>query len=509
MVPRSPLLLIVGMHHSGTSLLGKLLPVCGIATSTPKVGDEITALQEQLLIDLDRWWPSPRGMKPLPDRWLASARGQRALDELISLLQEEQERQTGPWAISDPRSSLLLPLWQTACTKLQIPLQLVLAVRDPADVMLSLVESHQATTGMDGWRAQRLWWRFNSDVLRQGCDLPLQVISYERWFDPAKSLQQLRSLGASQSSSDLRVILANTLKPSDKPSRRAARHCGPTAQVRQFHQWLQTLALQPAQRAKALHWLEQQDAPSALAPLPRKRSELKRRVNTWRGRPPQNHVATHPWGYLAEIVCGGQGPAADHLLQAWLQHGFRKFELERFAALAGSKPDAEPWQADQPAVQLQVRGGDLNTWPTHTWLQHCPITGHGSIRAVPYGTAGASPILINLADLQLQEGPEGGKELERLTQFQRIWDPDPQRVQVLRQFGVKASCLKPEQPLKRFPQPTPEAEPWQADQTAVQLQVRGGDLNTWPTHAWLQHCPIKEHDSITAVPYGTAGPPPY
>ena len=68
----TPLLLIVGMHRSGTSLLGSLLPACGIAMPGPLIsGDihnpegyferaDVTALQEQLLIDLERWWPSPR-----------------------------------------------------------------------------------------------------------------------------------------------------------------------------------------------------------------------------------------------------------------------------------------------------------------------------------------------------------------------------------------------------------------------------------------------------------------
>jgi hypothetical protein len=114
------------MHRSGTSLLGSLLPACGISLPGPLIpGDthnpegyfersDVTALQEQLLIDLERWWPAPRGMQPLPEGWLHSARGQRALAELIALLRAEHERQQGPWAIKDPRSSLLLPLWKAA-----------------------------------------------------------------------------------------------------------------------------------------------------------------------------------------------------------------------------------------------------------------------------------------------------------------------------------------------------------------------------------------------------------
>jgi len=86
MAPSAPLHLIVGMHRSGSSLLGMLLPACGIAIPASLSAGEITSLQDQLLIDLERWWPAPRGMKPLPQGWLASPVGQRALAELIAVL---------------------------------------------------------------------------------------------------------------------------------------------------------------------------------------------------------------------------------------------------------------------------------------------------------------------------------------------------------------------------------------------------------------------------------------
>ena len=78
MSQHAPLTLVVGMHRSGTSLLGSLLPACGIAMPGSLLdGDahnpegyferaDVTALQEELLIDLERWWPSPEGMQPLP-----------------------------------------------------------------------------------------------------------------------------------------------------------------------------------------------------------------------------------------------------------------------------------------------------------------------------------------------------------------------------------------------------------------------------------------------------------
>jgi len=501
----APLLLIVGMHRSGCSLVGSLLTACGIAMPTTLNAGEITNLQEQLLIDLERWWPAPRGMQPLPEGWLSSPRGQTALAELIALLRVERDRQQGPWAITDPRSSLLLPLWKAACQELEIPLRLLLASRDPAEVMVSLVRRDQAATGMDGWRAQRLWWHHNAQVLRDGRDLPLQVLSYGQWFDPQKALQQLKSLAPEMAPSELRAILASTVKPSHRRSHQQALPSGLAPQVKDLHRRLEALALESCQRDSVLGWLEQQPELPAVAPLPRLRSRVKRHVNTWRGRPPTNHVATHPWGYLVEMVCGSQGPVAEHLLASWLEHSFRDFELARFSALPGPAPQAEPWLASSATATIQVRGGDLNSWPTHALVQRCPVENRTTIRAVACGSAEASPVLLNLAALNLQEGPAAAKELLNWTQFERVWDTDPERVRILRQFGVNASWLNPS---NETPQTTPQAEPWQAQHPVVHIQVRGGDLNSWPTHALVQHCPIHGHSSITAVPCGSADASP-
>ena len=61
-----PLILVVGMHRSGTSLLGSILEALGVAMPGPLIpGDhhnpggyfersDITSLQEELLIDLQR-----------------------------------------------------------------------------------------------------------------------------------------------------------------------------------------------------------------------------------------------------------------------------------------------------------------------------------------------------------------------------------------------------------------------------------------------------------------------
>ena len=158
--------------------------------------DEVVAIQERLLIDLERWWPSTQGTLALPDQWLIHPSTVAARQQLRLLLDVESVGQQSIWAIKDPRCSRLLPLWIQLAAELDVPLRLLLAVRDPAEVTASLLHRDGPLTGMDANRAQQLWWRHNLEVLHcaQSSHLPLHVIDFGRWFiDPEPQLGHLLS----------------------------------------------------------------------------------------------------------------------------------------------------------------------------------------------------------------------------------------------------------------------------------------------------------------------------
>ena len=154
----------------------------------------MVALQERLLIDLQRWWPAPEGTLALPEGWLQHPATRQAYGQLRALVAEVVDQQQGLWAIKDPRCSRLLPLWLELCRELAIPLRLLLAVRDPAEVVTSLVRRDGPLVGMEPLRAQQLWWRHNLevvDVARQA-DLPWAVVDFDRWFQvPERQLEAL------------------------------------------------------------------------------------------------------------------------------------------------------------------------------------------------------------------------------------------------------------------------------------------------------------------------------
>ena len=100
----SPLILVVGMHRSGTSLLGSLLPQLGVPMPGELIaGDDhnpegyyeradITELQENLLIGLRRWWPSAAGADALLPGWLDAVITRSAAAQLRTLLAADQQQ---------------------------------------------------------------------------------------------------------------------------------------------------------------------------------------------------------------------------------------------------------------------------------------------------------------------------------------------------------------------------------------------------------------------------------
>ena len=151
---------------------------------------DVVELQEQLLRDLDRFWAGSRGFEPLPRHWRSHPATLRCQQGLRQMLAQEKARQSGPWAIKDPRSSVLLPLWRDLCLELEIPLQLVLAVRNPEAVVGSVMARDERLAGMTWWRAQQLWWRFNTAVVGAKSSIGEKspfVVHYEAWFSDPKA----------------------------------------------------------------------------------------------------------------------------------------------------------------------------------------------------------------------------------------------------------------------------------------------------------------------------------
>lgn len=456
MSPTAPLILVVGMHRSGTSLLGSLLPALGVPLPGPLIGadqhnpegyferQDVTDLQEQLLIDLGRWWPSAPGVLPLPEAWLEARCTLHAAERLRCLLAAEAARQAGPWGIKDPRTSLLIPLWRQVADQLGLSLRLVLSVRDPAEVMLSLLQRDRNAAGMTAPRAQQLWWRHTRQVLLDGEGLPIQTIHYDTWFEPGLARQQLLQLadfcGLCPPPAPLQEVALRHIRPEHRRSLPK-----------------QTLPLPIHSR---LHWLNRElRRNSRLAPIAalRHRTRLSRRLAAV---PPESiaphapllarlksRLRAHPWQPAALACAVGDPEYATALLQGWLEQGLSSEDLIRIQQAAVSLfPRRQLQDARRPRwpkrCYLRGFGTHLGDWKLHAWLQHCPLPRRFELIEPEPGQHPPDPARSIGFHFQAVAESAASRRLLELAELALVLDPDPSRVDLLRRLGIRAHWLQ-------------------------------------------------------------------
>lgn len=422
-----PLILVVGMHRSGTSLLGTILQAIDVALPGPLIAgdchnpggyferEDITALQEELLIDLNRWWPSNEGLKPLPEHWLTSPRGQRAANCLKRILVSEQSIQIGPWAIKDPRSSLLLPLWRKVCQELGIPLKLLLAIRDPREVVISLIQRDGELAGVDVDHAAGLWVRHHHQIFQDGNDLPLHVIDYSRWFsDTANQLSGLASFCHKKVLSETTLLSAmSCVKPKYRRSKKNSSTVKIDRKVRSWYWHMHQTSLHRNSKA-LLRWTKHQKI---------------KQFNT---------STPHPW-QNALTALGGTIPKD---LQSWISSGIPKETMEQLEQLnhpgfPGHDPSALDGAELPSALNLELIGSNLDQWESHLWIDHLPLAQNTKLITKddddPEATLHVQPLAITAKHPSL---------LLKLSNRKRVFDPNPAQVRLLRLLGVNAEPLR-------------------------------------------------------------------
>jgi GT2 family glycosyltransferase len=189
------LILVVGMHRSGVSLLGKILSDLGVSLLTNQTQPDsnnydgysethgIIDIHENLLRELGRLWFSEAGTIALPPNWEQLPATQRAKSQILHVLKKNPNNEDSICAINDPRISIFLPLWKDICDALGIYLNLIHAFRDPREVIASLCASDLSKFGMHPRRAEALWIHYNSEVISNSGSTPRILVDYANWFD--------------------------------------------------------------------------------------------------------------------------------------------------------------------------------------------------------------------------------------------------------------------------------------------------------------------------------------
>ena len=197
------MLVIVGMHRSGTSLCARICRELGVylgddlldgGSDNPDGYFEdgsIVAAHSRILTLLDRKWTGDRGFLPYPADWLHRQElgpELRCLEHRAKqLCSEAGGRVPG---FKDPRTARLLPAWTELLGRLGMQCRFLLTFRHPLPVSQSLASRDR----MGAAQSELLWLQHNVAALSHTRGHPFLAVSYERWFTDAKSqMDQLAS----------------------------------------------------------------------------------------------------------------------------------------------------------------------------------------------------------------------------------------------------------------------------------------------------------------------------
>jgi hypothetical protein len=231
-VQRRPIVLVLGMHRSGTSLCSHILSALGVdmADKIPGPGAtspvpsnprghwerwEIVEFHDRILCLFNRDYSRPLHDFALPVAWWADPRVAQIRREIVGFL--EQRMGDGYFGFKDPRTVRLMPVWHQIFNELKLAPKIVLCLRNPAQVARSL----HARDGLDPANGEYRWLVHMMDFYRYASSLDRCAVEYEEWFDnPAANIEKLRKfldLPWQQSEADLVLLLSDLIDP-------AARH---------------------------------------------------------------------------------------------------------------------------------------------------------------------------------------------------------------------------------------------------------------------------------------------
>lgn len=169
---RQKVVCILGMHRSGTSMTTRILNLMGVFLGEsekmvpPNKNDneegfwehaEIVNIHEAILKELNSSWEST---VPLPDKWWELPNIKKYKSELIQVIKEEFIN-CSIWGFKDPRTCIMLPLWEQIFKGLNIEPLFVIPIRNPIDIANSLIKRDGCSLN----QGIRLWYYYMINII--------------------------------------------------------------------------------------------------------------------------------------------------------------------------------------------------------------------------------------------------------------------------------------------------------------------------------------------------------
>lgn len=194
---RTPIVIVLGMHRSGTSLCAQVLSLLGVDMADDvgrapanEAGHwerwEIVAFHDRVLRSLDRDYWSGTHDFALPSGWWAQPEVRTIQRELEDFVRTRM-RPGHPFGFKDPRTARLLPLWTPIFRALNLEPRFVFCVRSPSQVARSLNDRDGLPLPTGEYR----WAVYNTECWRNLRAEPCTIV-YDAWFtDRDQTLDRL------------------------------------------------------------------------------------------------------------------------------------------------------------------------------------------------------------------------------------------------------------------------------------------------------------------------------
>lgn len=184
------LVVVLGVHRSGTSLAAHVLNHLGVRFGDkliPGRADNPVGFWEHSdILQQTKAIETKLGLNPFKggplitpeDAW--SLRGSIAAErlELKRVLERELQAAPAPFGFKDPRTLPLLPVWQEIFAELGVTPRFVLALRRPDDTAASIAKRGQGEA-----HTQLTWACQLAQGINYLAEPPAAVVHYEDWFD--------------------------------------------------------------------------------------------------------------------------------------------------------------------------------------------------------------------------------------------------------------------------------------------------------------------------------------
>ena len=221
-VQRRPIVLVLGMHRSGTSLCSHILSTLGVdivdEIGVNRGNDkghwerwEIVEFHDRILRLFNRDYFGRFHDFALPVAWWAEPRVAQIRKEMVAFL--ERRMGSSYFGFKDPRTVRLMPVWHQILNELKLAPKRVLCLRNPAQIGRSL----NAHDGLDREIGEYRWLVHMIDFFRYTTNFDFCTIEYEEWFNNPSSniekLQKFLDLQWQQSEADLGLVLSGIIDP--------------------------------------------------------------------------------------------------------------------------------------------------------------------------------------------------------------------------------------------------------------------------------------------------------